>query len=120
MIKKCLKRTKGCPVAGKDNKVILRNARLILEKGVPMIIRIPLIPGINDHEESLNEMALFVSGLNDNLHVDCLPYHRLGENKYKMLDRPYQLAGKKPFNEEQLRKASEIFKDYNLDVAIQE
>ena len=104
---------------GKDNKVILRNARLILEKGVPMIVRIPLIPGINGSEENLVKTARFVSDLDRELHVDLLSYHRLGENKYKMLDRTYQLADLKPQSEEQVQSAVEIFRGYGLDCAIQ-
>lgn len=101
------------------NGVILRNARLVVAKGVPMIIRIPVIPGINDSEENLSEIARFVSELDNNLHVDLLPYHRFGESKYRMLDRDYQLTDMKPPNEEQLQRVVEIFKKYGLDCAIE-
>jgi pyruvate formate lyase activating enzyme len=105
---------------GKNNGVILRNTKLIVASGVPMIIRIPLIPGINDSEENMVETSRFVSGLNDNLHVDLLPYHRFGEGKYKMLDREYQLNGVKLQNEESLKRFVEMFKQDGLDCAIQE
>ena len=104
----------------KDNKIILRNAQLILAKGVPMMIRIPLIPGITDSEENLVETANFVSELDSALHVDLLPYHRFGESKYKMLDRDYQLAGKGSLSKEQLQRAKEIFEQRGLVCAIQE
>lgn len=104
----------------KDNKVILRNAGLVVAKRVPMIIRIPLIPGVNDLEENLVETARFVSELDNKLHVHLLPYHRFGESKYKMLDRDYQLTDVKSPNDEQLQKAVEIFRQCGLDCAIQE
>lgn len=104
---------------GRYNGVILRNARLVIAQGVPMIIRIPLIPGINCYEENLGEIARFVSGLDNNLHIDLLPYHRLGESKYTMLDRAYKLNDVKPPDGEQLQKAVEIFKEYGLDCAIE-
>lgn len=103
----------------RNNGVILRNARLVVAKGVPVIIRIPLIPGINDSEEKLVEIARFVSKLDNKLHVDLLLYHRFGEGKYKMLDRDYQLTDVKSPNEEQSQKAVEIFKQYGLDCTIQ-
>ncbi len=104
---------------GRYNEVVLRNARLIVAKGIKMIIRIPIVSGINDSEENLVETARFVSELDNKLHVDLLPYHRFGESKYKMLGRDYQLTNVKPPDEEQLQRAMEIFKRYGLDCAIQ-
>jgi pyruvate formate lyase activating enzyme len=103
----------------KFNKIILNNARLIGEKGVPLIIRIPFIPDINDSETNMGEMARFVSELDHERHVELLPYHRFGENKYKMLDRPYVLMGTKPPERELLERAIAIFKRYDLDCEIQ-
>lgn len=104
----------------KFNKVILHNIRLIVEREVPMIIRIPFIPGVNVSKENLSQIARFVSELDRGRHVDLLPYHRFGESKYKMLDRPYELTGVKPPDEEQLERALEILRQFNLDCAIQE
>jgi len=101
------------------NGVILRNMRLVVSKGVTMIIRIPVIPGINDSEQNLVETAHFVSELDNKLHVDLLPYHRFGESKYKMLDRDYQLTDLKSPSDKQLQGAVEIFKRHGLDCAIQ-
>jgi pyruvate formate lyase activating enzyme len=103
----------------KLNRVILRNARLIVAKGIPMIIRIPLIPGVNDSEDKLNSLARFVSELNYERRVNLLPYHRLGEGKYKMLDRPYELALVQPPEDEHMREGMELFKRYNLDCTIE-
>jgi pyruvate formate lyase activating enzyme len=104
---------------GRYNNMILRNARLIIEKGVPMIIRVPLIPGISDSEENLDEIARFVSELDNKLHVDLLPYHRFGMGKYEMLDMDYQLKNTEYLNEEQLQKAMKVFERYGLDCEIQ-
>lgn len=80
-------------VIGVPNAVILRNAKRVLEKGVPMIIRVPVIPGQTDTEENIRDIARFVKEeLDPGLSVNLLPYHRFGQNKYKMLDREYQLS----------------------------
>lgn len=104
----------------KFNKRILNNARLIGKTGVPLIIRVPLIPGINDSETNMDEMAQFVYELDHERPVDLLPYHRFGESKYKMLDRPYELMDAKPPEGELLERAVAIFKRYNLVCEIQE
>ena len=79
----------------------LRNDRILenLEaasrlKPEALVVRIPLVPGVNDGEE---ETALF-GGLLSNLpkkEVNILPYHRLGAAKYGMLGRSYPLADTK-------------------------
>jgi pyruvate formate lyase activating enzyme len=90
---------------GEHNEVILRNARWVITKGVPMIIRVPIIPGVNDSEENLIGIARLVSGLDQNLHVDLMPYHAYGEGKYEMLDRHYKLGGLRSPNDEDLQRA---------------
>jgi pyruvate formate lyase activating enzyme len=83
-----------------------------------MVIRMPLLPGINNSEKNLVEVARFISGFDTKLHIDLLPYHRFGQGKYKMLDRDYPLNVKPP-SEEELQRAVEILKQYGLDCSIQ-
>lgn len=116
---KCMNSRQHEKYSGQHNKLILRNIRLILDNKIPLIVRIPLIPGINDDDESLHAMAHFVSELDNKLPVDLLPYHRLGENKYKMPDKSYELSGLEPPTEEQLQRALRIFEKYKLTVALQ-
>ncbi|MFC1847954.1 glycyl-radical enzyme activating protein, partial [Chloroflexota bacterium] len=75
-----------------SNDPIHRNARLVVERGVPMIVRIPLIPGLTDTDENLEAVGNFVEDLNPELPVNILPYHRMGMGKYRMLDREYELG----------------------------
>ncbi len=103
----------------RDNEAILCNAKIIVSMRIPMIIRVPLIPGMNDSEKNLIETADFVSRLDGTLHIDLLPYHRLGENKYKMLDRQYPLSDVRSPTEDEQRTAEDLFKRYGLDCTIQ-
>ena len=75
-----------------SNQPILRNAKLIVERRVPMIVRIPLIPGLTETDENLEGIANFVRELDSELPVNILPYHRMGMGKYGMLDREYKLS----------------------------
>jgi len=99
---------------GVPNDIILQNARLIPELGMDMVIRIPLIPGINDSVEDLTETARFVAGLEPQPSVNLLPYHNYGENKYKMLNMEYQLTGLKAPDEEHLERCAEFFRQNGL------
>lgn len=79
---------------GHDNHGILNNIRRVTEKfkSLPVIVRIPVIPGINDSDEDLIAAAEFCSELKFITAVEFLPYHRLGIQTYQKLGRPYALA----------------------------
>ena len=70
---------------GVDNDVILENARVLKESGLPHVFRTPLIPGITDTEENLAAIARFVG---DSPH-EKIPYNAAAGSKYPMLGREY-------------------------------
>ena len=79
---------------GADNLSVLENIRRIDSSDFPvsLVIRVPLIPGINDDDENLKAAAMLARELTKKLQaIELLPYHRLGLNTYRMLGRPYQL-----------------------------
>lgn len=78
-------------LTGYDNALILENARKISDTGIPAIIRMPIVPGVNAGEESLRLFGEFVSELKNIKKIELLPYHQLGANKYKALGYSYQL-----------------------------
>lgn len=97
-----------------SNVPIHRNARVIVERGVPMIIRIPLIPGLTDTDENIEAIANFVRELDSELPINILPYHRMGMGKYKMLDREYMLNDLERQPEERLRAIVDHFESHRL------
>ncbi len=84
---------------GSSNKQILNNIRYVSER-VHTIIRTPIIPGINDSDENIEEMGTFIKSLKGNIEeVHILPYHELGRNKYDALGYKYTLDRGTPSNE---------------------
>ena len=80
---------------GVDNQMIMENFRQLsrTERSFRLVIRIPIIPGINDNETELEKFGRFGAELGERLdHIQLLPYHRLGSITYKKLGRPYLLA----------------------------
>lgn len=102
---------------GFGNEQILENLEECVRMGLAVYIRIPIIPGYNDSVENLTASAEYIRQLDPSLHVDLLPYHRFGENKYGMLGLPYALEGIQPPAEEQMKKYRRIFTDRGLDCA---
>lgn len=56
-----------------------------------LIIRTPLLKGINDDDENLEGTVEFLNSLHHVSDYELLPYHQLGVVKYRQLDIPYQL-----------------------------
>lgn len=76
---------------GIDNSQILENL-LRISFLTKTIVRIPVIPGVNDNPDEIHNIAEFVRLMSnvDTLHL--LPYHSFGENKYGLLGRIYPMG----------------------------
>ncbi len=72
---------------GVSNKLILKNLELLSQQDQPIIIRIPLIPGINVDDVNIIELGTFVSSLKNIKEISLLPYHRSGVSKLKRLNK---------------------------------
>ena len=76
---------------GVDLDVVMDNAKHISQLKVPMWLRIPIIPGYTDSPENIRGLAVIIKELDAVERIDLLPYHRLGESKYKGLGMKYPL-----------------------------
>ena len=72
---------------GVDNELILSNLKLLNSLGKDVILRCPIIPGVNDSEEHFIGIGKLSEMYSNILKVEIEPYHRLGENKYAGLGR---------------------------------
>lgn len=104
---------------GKTNVNILENLKYLLMENKHLIIRIPLIQGVNDTNENIECLAQFISlyGKNaTNYSIDILPYHEYGKNKYKALEMEY--TSYQSYTPQELREKVELFEKNNLKVNI--
>lgn len=68
---------------GVELDLVLQNLLSLREKGPEVIIRIPVIPGMNDEQRQMEDFVHLISGVKAPvLRVDFLPYHRFGRQKY--------------------------------------
>lgn len=74
---------------GAGNELILSNIQELIHSGKPSIVRIPLIPGVNDSPANLNASARFLKGAKSLLRVELLPYNVLAGAKYHALGLQY-------------------------------
>ena len=105
-------------VTGVPNDVILENLRRLSSAGARCIVRIPLIPGINDDEKNLVESGKFLASLSGIEGVELMGYHNIAQAKYEALGREYALIGTKAPSEEAMHHAAEVLGSYGLNVVL--
>ena len=103
---------------GVENKNILDNIRFLDELNKPFIIRVPLICGFNDDDETQKRIYEWASELKNLQWIEILPYHRLGEYKYKGLGRDYKLKDLLPVKKDSLRYLTEMGSKLGVKVKI--
>ena len=72
---------------GVGNEAILANIKRADSLGIPMIIRTPVVVGVNDGKDNIKRTAEFVRGLKNAVKYELLPYHPLGLTKARALGR---------------------------------
>lgn len=99
-------------LTGVDNGLILENIRRADADLHPfeLVIRIPLIPGVNDDDEDILKLADITRGLKKLRFVEFLAYHRLGTETYRRLDMEYALKELAVPDEKYIREKAELFK----------
>ena len=95
-------------LTGQTNENILALADWLSDHGKAMWIRHVLVPGITDNDEYLKKTREFIDTLDTVMKVEVLPYHTLGEYKWKELGIPYKLEGVEPPTEERIQNAKKI------------
>ena len=70
---------------GVDNALILQNIRRASDEGLPLVVRIPTIVGVNADDETMTRVFDFFEKNQIRAKLEFLPYHRYGEAKYEKL-----------------------------------
>lgn len=81
-----------------------------------LIVRVPIIPNVNDDPAELLEIAKFCKGLKRLRHIQLLPYHKLGTNTYQKLGRPYLLADTVPPSEAHMEHCRQWMRGEGVEV----
>lgn len=100
---------------GVDNRKILNNIKSLTELGKDLILRIPVIPTINDHDDNITATADFIQHeLNGRVNVlQLLSFMRLGEEKYESLGLPYKMKNLEFERHEFQERVSQIANYFN-------
>ena len=95
-------------LTGHTNKNILDLADYLSEINKPVWIRHVLVPERSDKDEYLIRLRAFLDTLKNIARIEVLPYHTLGEYKWKELGYAYPLTGIEPPTKERIENAEKI------------
>ncbi len=101
---------------GVSNDRILHNLVKLSRTGHKIIVRMPVIPGVNDDRKNILEAGSFLSRLPALEYLELLAYHTIGTEKYKGLDQAYILKDLNPPLEENMLEIVQTLEDFGLQV----
>ena len=99
------------------NETILANLAALAEVHAHVIIRFPVIPGVNDDKDNVDLMVAMMRQLGL-CEIDLLPYHRIGTDKYKRLGRSYELAELQPPSAEMMEGIRRVFAEAGIEATV--
>lgn len=108
-------------LTGVRNEQILENLKELIRRKYNVKIRMPLLKGVNDSNEDIENAMKFLIQFKDYKNfkgIDLLPYHKMGVNKYKQLGIEYPIEGDPSLNNQDLDKIESWIKKYDLTATV--
>jgi pyruvate formate lyase activating enzyme len=115
---------------GVDNRLILKNLKVLAETGANINFRIPFIGNVNTDIKEITNMAEFIAELpyknreseftapGKKPIVNLLPYHNIASGKYKKLEMVYHSEEMEEPSESEIQQATEIFNKFGINVEV--
>lgn len=103
-------------ITGKDFKKTIETINYLDDMNKKIWIRYVLLPGYTDVFSDIDKMGKYLSGLKNIDKVEILPFHKMGEEKWRALNYDYELYEAIPPSKEIVNTVKEILEKYNLKV----
>jgi pyruvate formate lyase activating enzyme len=101
---------------GVSNTQILANLRWVSEQNAHIIVRMPIIVGVNSDDENIQLSSEFLASLPNIPSVEFLPYHDLGKGKYSGLGKDAEYLKMKAPDLRLLQHYRKIFSNKGIQV----
>lgn len=111
--------TRHREVTGVSNQRILRNLSRLSHEGHQIVLRVPIIPGMNDDQENLQQIGAFAAELPSLRRVDLLPYHRIGRDKYRRMGKHTPMPEVNPPTDERMVEITRTIRQFGLVVRVE-
>lgn len=104
---------------GMGNELILENIAKLgsLGDNTEIVIRIPVIGGVNNSEENIAASAAYVHDALPHAKMELLPYHSLGKIKYEAIAKAFDQADFYTPEKEEMKKLRSIAAAQGVEIA---
>ena len=102
-------------LTGKGNEEVLKLLDYLELTGKDVWIRHVVVPGITENDEDIERLAEYLSKYTVIKRVEILPFHKMGEYKWKQLNMKYELSDTPPPKKESIENIKGLFRKYNLN-----
>jgi len=103
---------------GMGNENILENLQTLVDFGKEIIIRMVVIPGINDAAKTVERMCRFLNETDGIRSISLLPLHKSATEKYNRLGKDFLIADFEIPDAEKMESVAKIFQSKGFAVQI--
>ncbi|MCT4614850.1 MAG: glycyl-radical enzyme activating protein [Marinifilaceae bacterium] len=103
---------------GRSNKIIIENLKYLDSINKKLIIRLPVIPSVNDFSDNYNEIILLLKELNHSYEINLLPYHNFGQAKYPKFNIDNKYKRNENLRKEDCRWIKDLFETNGFNAKI--
>ena len=115
---KCLDDARHRKYCGEGNRRILSNLYALMKRQIPVVIRLPLVPGLNDTKEDMEALAAFLKQYEGQYrYAEIMPYHSLGAGKTGCLGGETSYLGADA-SEDDIKKWTDYFASCKINVRV--
>lgn len=103
---------------GVSNKLIIENLKRLSGRGSQIVVRIPIIEGVNDNNENITKTAEFIASLPGIKGISLLPYHKGGRQKYARLSKASKMDKTPAPSKEKIKRIKKKLERFGFQVRI--
>ncbi len=106
---------------GVHNEWILNNLKCLLENRNNVMVRVPLLKGVNDSDQDLRQLIEFLQPYKEYRNfkgIELLPYHKMGVSKYAQLRWEYPVTGTPDLTDADLARIEDGLRQYRFPVTV--
>ncbi|KAA3657896.1 MAG: glycyl-radical enzyme activating protein [Chloroflexi bacterium] len=105
-------------VTAVSNHLILQNLQRLSNLDHAIILRVAIVPGINDDADNIRQTGELAASLPHLQQVSILPYHAGAVDKYGRLHKPYHLIHTQPPSDARMNEIANTLTAFGLNVKI--
>lgn len=103
---------------GVSNEMILNNLKALKNLNKRVFIRIPIIPTINDGNKDIDDFITTLKNIGVFEQINLLPYHNISSEKYRRLNKKYELTNINVPSDEKMEEIKKVFENEGFKVKI--